>query len=264
MTQKKPTLFVCFPVYNTGGLLRKFLNELGNTIPFLEKLGVAVKCIAVDDKSTDIMTCMILKHSPIPLEVIYREVNGGCCEGLSTALERVMEQCTERDFMSWLDADGEHPPMKLLGVLPVLQRKLADLALVQIVWQEDHMASYDRKLQDAMGTLEAMVIFGPDRQWRQHCPGCWVVTGEFLVDKGTPRLYRQYLNFYKSETGQLARWGEDMSFVACVHNLGGRVDDSTITVSHMVVPNRPPEKVVSQYTHAFTHLGLYERFFKKT
>ncbi len=255
-------LFVAFPVYKTGAPLHDFLLELGATIPLLQKLGMEVKCIAVNDATPDRETLGILENPPIQgLEVINRSVNGGCCEALVSGLEYVANRSQTEDMVAWLDADGEHRPTQLIGLTSILERGAADLALSQIVWREGHMEEYDRLLQWGMGALEAKVIFGDERRWVQHCPGCWVVSAKYLVLNEAHRVLRNYLDFYHKKEGKRAQWGEDMTFVACVHHLGGRVDDSTITTSHMPAPNRPPTKVVSQYTHALAHLGYYGEFF---
>lgn len=252
---------IAFPVYNTGELLRGFLMELRETIPFIEKLGVKVTCIAIDDASSGELTLDILRNPPTPLEVIHHEQNGGCFQGLITALECACKICGPDDYVAWLDSDGEHKPMQLIGLLALVQRGVADLALSQIIWKEDMMSEYDRRLQDAVGLLEAQVILGPGHRWHQHCPGCWVVNAG-LVPKSTA-LLKGYADFYFANEAEHARWGEDMSYVACVGFLGGRVNSDSITLSHMLAPNRPMSKVVSQYEHALAHLRLYSKFFQE-
>ncbi|MCI0542460.1 glycosyltransferase, partial [bacterium] len=249
------------PVYNTGVLFYNFLIELEKMFPVLEHLGVMPHCVAVDDASTDETTLRILNKPPIPLVVVRRNENEGCCEGLFTALECVNKNSGGGDFMAWLDSDGEHKPSALVGVFMTVQSGIADLALSQIIFRESDMLEFDRRLQESMGALEARIILGPEHCWHQHCPGCWVVTAEY-VRKGAG-LFRRYLDFYREIHGEIARWGEDMSWMKMVHALGGRINYQNITLSHMKTPNRPEAKVVSQYYHALQHLMGYEKFFQR-
>jgi glycosyltransferase involved in cell wall biosynthesis len=256
------TLFVCSPVYNSREALREFLNELHETIPFLSLLGYEVRCVAINDASTDERTLEILRNPPHSyLEVVPRVENGGACEALLSALNFVAERCQPDDKMAWLDSDGEHRPMLLITLASLLDRGQADLAIAQIIWRENHMAEHDRKLQGGMGSLEAKAIFEDEHRWLQHCPGYWMVSTKFLVQHNIPGLLRLYLDFYERQAGERARWGEDMTFAALVHHLRGRVDDSTVTLSHTPAPNRSLEKILRQYKYALAHLFLYPEFF---
>jgi glycosyltransferase involved in cell wall biosynthesis len=254
------TVFVFFPVFNTGDLLRDFLEKLAETRDFLGKLNLNVHSFAVDDGSTCAYTRSILDGAPT-LNVLRHNTNEGCAVALKTALAHMESMSEPGDYMVWLDADGEHRPMQLTGLLPILMNKSADLALAQIIWQEHHMSEFDRKLQEGMGALEAEVIFGARRRWHQHCPGFWVVRAEFLRKTDVVKCYNDYLLAFKAEYGSLPRWGEDMTFAACVHTCGGIVNDDTITQSHMPAPNRPATKIVDQYYRALMHMRLYQTFF---
>lgn len=263
---RKPILYVCFPVYNEQAALRDFLVELKRVRRLIKRLDIEVKCIAIDDGSTDPVTLDILKEPHLPLHVIVNDHNEGVCGALRTAIDHVVDYCSDRDYMAWLDADGEHKPIYLLNLLYDLWRRKHDMGVIQLVWHPEHMPKYDRDMQARLGRAESRAISkigeGKPLRWYQHSPGFWMVTTDLLVNQGVEDLYSQYLRYHAREEGIRARWGEDMTFIACVRYAGGVINDSTIVYSHMPAPNRAMGKVTIQSEQAMVHLALYRRFFK--
>lgn len=256
MGNQKPTIWITFPVYNTGRLLHDFLAELKTVSTILRSEYKSVILVAVDDGSTDSNTVDILKDSP-DVHVIRHDENKGVVAGLLTALQYVGAHCSPEDCMAWLDSDGEHDPLHLVHLVRMMKNKSVDMALAQLLFREEHMGEIDRKSQEFMGAVEGKLLLG--HYFFQHCPGCWIVRAEYIVS-GAENL-KAYMDFYKKETGMAPRWGEDMTFLAIVKNLGGQINDDLCSASHMPAPNRSLEKIIDQLYHAVIHLRLYQGFF---
>lgn len=251
------TLFIAFPVYNTGSALGEFLKEADQVSPLLRKLGVDLQFIAVDDASDDADTIDILQ-SDKKVSVIRHDQNRGCFASLMSAIKYVEKRCEIGDYMAWLDSDNEHRPMHLVSLLAVLQQDMADMAMLQLIFRPQYMQEFDREQQRTLGALEARVLLGNGHIWHQHCPGCWMVKCSYLARLDI--LLRAYKKFFQEQENVDLRWGEDMIFAAFVNYVGGRVNYDTMALSHKAAPNRTDEKIIAQYDQAIRHLRVFRQY----
>jgi len=254
----KRTLWIAFGVYNVGLELDSFLKNLGKASVKIEKSGINVQWLAIDDGSNDEVTLNILKKYSRDLIIVKHNKNLGVVQGLLSAMKFIIKNSNESDFMAWLDSDGEHDPHKLICALNKVRGGF-DIALTQIRYRLSHLSYIDHCFNKFMGAIQGEVILGGDKKFLHNCPGCWAVKVS-LIKKIFP-IFIKYTSFFQDKTGIPMRWGEDMTVLKIIDYLGGKIDVDNVFWSKVSAPNRSTDKIIRQSLNNLNHLNLYGEFF---
>lgn len=124
------TIWMALPAYNEERSLPNLLERFVALVPELERRGVGLRVLVVDDGSTDGTIAAAERfRGRLALEVIPHGVNRNLGAGLRTGLTGALERCAPDDLVATMDADNTHDPALLPVMKEILDRDRADLVI---------------------------------------------------------------------------------------------------------------------------------------